>query len=165
MEGRIIEELRKTDFSTQEEARRHIAAVQAHIQEYEQDLYENDKYGAEEKAKIRNWRLSLYNIARSRVQVPEGTEHLEELENTVKLVHRQVQKADINQKLLDKGTLKLMGLSYTNQDIEKKLVEARGRIKDNKRKERMEWLMICVAGILFAAICVLILFEKLVAKR
>jgi hypothetical protein len=164
MEDRIVEELRRTEFVSQEEVRRHVAEVQAHIQEYEQDLYESNRYNAEERAKIRKWRLGLYNTVRSRASVPENTEALEELESTARLVHRQVQKADANQRLLDKSTLKLMGLNYTNRDIERKLEEARRRIRENKKRERTEWLMIAVAAVVFIFVCILILFEKFVTR-
>lgn len=47
-----------------------------------------------------------------------------------------MKKADINQKLLDKSTLKLIGLNYTNLDIEEILNNSQKKIKEKKKKER-----------------------------
>lgn len=165
MEDRINEGLKRTVFSSQDELKRYTTSMQSMIQEYEQNLYETDGYNKVEREKIKQWRDELYVIVQRNRDIPESNDSLDELERTVRVVHRQVSKADTNQKLLDKGTLKLMGLNYTNMDIEKALEDGRRKLRESKKKERSEVLLIIGAFIAFVSVCFLIIFDKFVSRK
>ncbi|AFM99448.1 hypothetical protein KMI_09g15230 [Encephalitozoon hellem] len=163
MEEKINTELSRTEFSSQEDLKKHISLVQAMVRDYEKDLYEKGKYDDSAKSKVRDWRDKLYKVAQEHKDISENAENLDELESTVKLVHRQIGKADTNQQILGKSTLKLMGLNYTSSDIEKALVDTRRKLKENQRQERTEVFLVLAALLIFILVCMLILFDKFVS--
>lgn len=165
MRDRIDKELARTGFASQEELRGYVSSTQAMIQEYERQLYETSSYSGAERDRLKEWRHRLYQIVRANKDVPEKEGDGDELESTVRIVHRQVRKADANQQLLDRGTLKLMGLSYTSSDIEKALSDARRRVLDGRRKERSEAMLVLLALLTFVCVCAVILFDKFVSWR
>jgi len=165
MENKINEELTKIRFTSQDELKRYTSSVQMLIQDYEQYLYEMNNYDKFEQNKIKQWRNKLYQIIQENKDIPERMENFDELEGTVKVIHRQVKKADINQQLLDKSTLKLMGLNYTSGDVEKALIDTKKKIKENQKKERNEIFLIMIAFIIFIFVCFLILFDKFVSRK
>ncbi|AFN84156.1 hypothetical protein EROM_111750 [Encephalitozoon romaleae SJ-2008] len=164
MEKKINTELSRTEFSSQEDLRRHASFVQTMIRDYEKNLYEKGEYDDSSKSRVKDWRDRLYKITQEHKDTSEGAENLDELENTVKLVHRQIGKADTNQQILGKSTLKLMGLNYTSNDIEKVLVDTRRKIKESQRQERTEGFLVLAALLVFMLVCILILFDKFVSS-
>lgn len=164
MEKKINTELSRTEFSSQEDLRKHASLVQAMIREYEKNLYEKGEYDDSSKSRVKDWRDKLYKITQEHKDVSESAETLDELENTVKLVHRQIGKADANQQILGKSTLKLMGLNYTSNDIEKALADTRRKLRENQKKERTEGFLVLVALLVFMLVCILILFDKFVSS-
>lgn len=161
----IEKALERRDFGSQDELREFVGSVQRLIRKHEQHLYEVDEFTAAEQNRIREWRNRLHQIFQECRGIPEKSEHSDELEKTARVAHRQVRKADANQQVLDKSTLKLMGLNYTNGDIEKALQDARKRIRENKQREKTEVFLIFAAFGIFASICLLVLFDKFVSAR
>ncbi|CAD26096.1 hypothetical protein [Encephalitozoon cuniculi GB-M1] len=164
MEEKINTELSRTEFSSQEDLKKHVLFVQAMIRDYEKHLYEEGRYDDPSKSNVRHWRDKLYRTVQEHRDISESAENLDELENTARLVHRQIGKADANQQILDRSTLKLMGLNYTSNDIEKALTDTRNKLKENQKQERFETLLVLIALLVFILICVLILFDKFVSS-
>lgn len=164
MEEKINKEVLRAEFGTQEDLRKHMSSVQAMIRDYEKHLYEEGRYDGASKAKIKHWRDKLYRTAQEHKDISEASENLDELEGTVRMVHRQIGKADANQQVLDKSTLKLMGLDYTSGDIEKALGDTRAKVKENQRQERTEVIMVLGALLVFVCVCIVILFDKFVSR-
>lgn len=164
METEIEKELMRTEFESQQDLKVFTTKLQVKIQEYEQMLYDEENFTEAERQKIKRWRQKLYDLVRANNIVKEEDDACNELEKTVKVVHRQIQKADTNQALLDSSTLKLMGLNYSNADIEKIVEETKKRIQRNKSKEKQEINFIIGAFIIFICVCLLILFDKFVTN-
>ncbi|KAH9410716.1 hypothetical protein HK407_12g18480 [Ordospora pajunii] len=164
MDDHINKELSRSDFSSLEDLKEHIRSVQVMVSKYEKQMYESDSYNDSCRNKIREWRNRLYQIAQENKNAHESLDNVDELEKTARLVHRQISKADTNQNVLDKSTLKLMGLNYTSKDIENALAETKKKMKKNKQQERVEVLLLTGAFVLFVCVCILILFDKLVSK-
>ncbi|ADM12675.1 uncharacterized protein Eint_111760 [Encephalitozoon intestinalis ATCC 50506] len=165
MEKKINEELLKKEFASQEDLRNHVSLIQTMIRDYEKDLYERGEYDDLSKNKVKDWRNKVYRIIQEHKETSESMENIDELENTIKLVHRQIGKADSNQQILGKSTLKLMGLNYTNTDIEKALMDTRKKLKESQRQEKIEGFLVLAALLVFILVCILILFDKFVSGR
>ncbi|KAM0671835.1 hypothetical protein CWI42_121740 [Ordospora colligata] len=164
MDEEINRKIMRSNFSSPEELKEHIRLVQAMVSEYEKKMYETYNYDDKCRTKIREWRNKLYQMAHENKITQESSDNIDELEKTARLVHRQIGKADTNQSVLDKSTLKLMGLNYTSKDIENALVETKEKMKKNRKQERAEVFLLTGAFVLFVCVCILILFDKLVSK-
>lgn len=125
MDVKIEEELKKSEFKSQEDLDNHINYVLSLINEFEQYLYDKEDFTTTQQAKIRRWRQVLFNKSQLKNTIEEIPEVLE---STVRIVNRQLNKMDTNKGLLRKGTLKLIGLNYTNEDIEKGLSKTKSKL-------------------------------------
>lgn len=82
------------------------------------------------------------------------------LESTVNILNRQIKKIDSNTALLNKGTVKLMGLEYTNTDVDKELVQTRNKIIEAKNIEKREVYLMYFAFYIFLGVCLTLLLDK-----
>ncbi|KAF9763413.1 hypothetical protein NGRA_1280 [Nosema granulosis] len=119
---------------------------------YEQDLYDKDLFSKTEQSKIKKWRNALFNITTD--SVPEV------LESTVKIINRQINKMDSNTSLLSRGTLKLMGLNYTNEDIDAALLKTKNKLGEKKRTEMREIRLVYFSFFVLIGVCLYVLVDK-----
>ncbi|KAM0676822.1 hypothetical protein BDAP_002563 [Binucleata daphniae] len=88
-----------------------------------------------------------------------------DLEETVRLVSREVLKTNKHIMMLEKSTLKLKGLNYTSKDLEKEIEETKKLMEKDRLQERKEFYYIKAAIAVFVSVCVLILLDKFGIKR
>lgn len=151
-------------FATEEDLRRYVNNVKQKVIEYEQLLIEEGRYTESAESQVGEWRRQIWGIiseSKKRIGREHATEKHNDVFETVKLASRQVDKANVNLQLLDKSTLKLVGLNYSSRDIENELAKARDAIMKNRAEERKEVWMIYVGVLLLAVVCLAILVDKL----
>eukprot|EP00866_Antonospora_locustae_P001879 jgi/Antlo1/1879/50 len=154
-------------FATEEDLRQYVNNVKQKIIEYEQLLLEEGQYTESVESQVGEWRRRIWGMIsenKKRIGSKSITEKHNEVFETVKLASRQVDKANVNLQLLDKSTLKLVGLNYSSRDIENELRKARDAIMKNRAEERKEVWMIYVGVLLLAVVCLAILTDKLFAS-
>lgn len=162
MDQKIEERLAHPDTSSQGSLRGFVKDVQALIGDYEQQLYEDGEADPAGLARVKRWRARCLAIVRANKTQPAENKGFDEAGvETLKLVHRQIQFADTNQRLLDRGTLKLVGLDYSCGDIEKAIAETRKKVQAGKSKERREKRNLLLGFIFFVAVCLFIVVDKL----
>ncbi|EQB59863.1 molecular chaperone [Vairimorpha apis BRL 01] len=133
-----------------------IAKIKDLINEYEQDLYDKESYTEMNQKKVKYWRQKLFQhmISKEEEEIPEI------LESTVNIVNRQINKIDNNMALLNKGTIKLLGLDYTNTDIDKALIHTKNKILERKSIEKKEIRFMYISLMIFVSMCIFILIDK-----
>lgn len=163
MDKRIEEALAEPHIESQIELKKFVKQVQSQINEYERILYAKELVIPETSQKIKVWRSRLLQIIRENKELPEETyEDPEEKDGieALKLLNRQLSLAESNQKSLEKSTLKLIGLDYTSNDIEKTILETRKKFESSVNMERSENRNLLIAFTLFITVCIAILIDK-----
>ncbi|KAK1348148.1 hypothetical protein CWI37_0220p0010 [Hamiltosporidium tvaerminnensis] len=158
-------------FKNEKDLKEYALNIRRSIQDYEIFLYENDKYSNQEEEKIKEMRKRLSEYITITTKNIKNTpkeeikEEHKEIFETVKLVARQVTKADVNTQLLEKSTLKLKGLNYSNKEIEREIQNTRNNILRSKKEERKEIICLIIGFLVFIGVCFYIILDRLhVAK-
>lgn len=165
MDGDIERRLENPRVGSRDELRSFIRETQSLIGEYERQHYgDADPRVA---GRIGRWRRRILEIIREKKQLggaeDETTEELsKDGIDTLRLLNRQLQQAESNQQILERSTLKLIGLDYSCGDIEGAIVETRRKMQQGLGKERKERRNILIAFIFFAGVCFYILFDRIV---
>lgn len=157
MDTKIENELTKSDFKSQEELDNHIDAILTMINNYEQDLYDKDAYSRVEQSRVRRWRNLLYNMSQLKNTIEDVPEVLE---STVKIINRQIHKMDTNTNLLSRGTVKLMGLNYTNEDIDKALLKTKDKLTEKNQLEAREIRLVYFSFLVLLGVSLFVILDK-----
>ncbi|KAI5150026.1 hypothetical protein ENBRE01_1254 [Enteropsectra breve] len=166
MENTIEDFLERQNFTTNEELKEFSRQANKLIAEYEKHacvLEDPDEHTSD---KIKAWRKRVFQIIKENKKIDQpvddskGGEGIE----TLRLINRQMQHAEKNQALLDKSTLKLIGLDYTCDDIAKAVKETSKKIGKRNIIEQKERRNLTLAFGLFIMICVFILIDKIRIK-
>lgn len=160
MQNVIEKELEKNEFKSEEDLSIFINRIRHLISEYEQDLYDKGTYTRQNQLLVKTWRSKLYNLFQKRDSFVAQSDIPDVLESTVNILNRQIKKIDSNTALLNKGTVKLMGLEYTNTDIDKELVQTRNKIIEAKNIEKREVYLMYFAFYIFLGVCLTLLLDK-----
>lgn len=162
MDKVIEKSLEKKDFATEAEMKAFISEMQSKITTYEKILYEQDKVDAKHLKMIKVWRSKLLQILKESKELPI-TENAEEKEGfeALKLMNKQVDLADTNQKILDKSTLKVLSLDYSSKELENAILETTKKFEKSFSKERSEGRRLIAMFIVFIGVCLSIIFDKI----
>jgi hypothetical protein len=163
---RIIDKLlEKTEFSSQVELKAFVSEVQSKITIYEKVLYQEDQVDSVNLKKIKAWRNKLLTTLKMNKELPieEKKEEKEGLE-ALSLLNRQVEMADVNQKILKKSTLKVMSLDYSSKELEQAILDTNRKFEKNAKKESLEGRNLIFMFILFLSVCLAIILDKLYLK-
>lgn len=172
MDKKIEEALAAPKLTTQAGVKKFLKETRALIDEYECGQYEEESDNEATASKVRRWRSRLLAIVREHKNLPDEEEVAESSDeaeakeglSTLKMLNQQLLMADTNQKLLERGTLKLVGLSYSCNDIEKAIIESRKKITVGKSKEQKERRNIFIGFIFLVCVCLFILLDKFYMK-
>lgn len=148
---------------TEADLRSFVADVKQKIVAYERSLLEGGTYDEDADMRVNKWRKRMVQIIsenRKKVARVGGGKHNDIFE-TFKLVSRQIDKADINLQLLDKSTLKLVGLDYSSKDIENEINKTKSILAKNRYEEVKEVRMLYLGLAVLLVVCLLILLDKL----
>lgn len=160
MEGQIEELLREPCLDSQDTLKKFVNKMQNLIMDFEQSLYAKDDPVLKEQ--IKRWRKRLFRIIKENRQLPEiAEEGTMDALSTLQMVNKQKDMAITNQRLLDKGTLKLIGLNYTAKDIEESIAAAKKNLQFAKSKERKERKNLILGFLFFISVCIFILIDRL----
>lgn len=161
MDSIIEKKLKSPEIKTQEDMKRFVSEVQSKIILFEKEIYDKDGLSPEILKKIKSWRSRLLEIVRSNKELPvrEDPEEQEGLE-TLSLLNRQLEHADLNQKILDKSTLKLASLDLSTDELDKVIVETRKKFEGSLKKEETEYRRLILALAIFICVCIAILVDK-----
>ncbi|ELA40917.1 uncharacterized protein VICG_02057 [Vittaforma corneae ATCC 50505] len=165
MDSIIEKKLESPEIKSQEEMKQFVSEMQSKITLFEKNMYDMDGVNPETLKKIKAWRSRLLEIVRSNRELPakEDPEEREGLE-TLKLLNRQLEYADLNQKILDKSTLKLASLDFSTDELDKVIAETRKRLESNLKKEEGEYRRLILAFTVFICVCIAILIDKIRLK-
>ncbi|KAM0676067.1 hypothetical protein GVAV_000028 [Gurleya vavrai] len=176
LEKNIINSLKVPFFETENELKNHLKNTRDMIANYELFLYEIEAYDDEEIEKITKWRRTLAinantvknsilkNVKEQFNSKSANRDDINDLEETVRLVSREINKADQNISILQKSTIKLKGINYTSKDLEKEIEETRRMIQKDKNMERKEILRIKMAICIFIFVCFAIFVDIIRSK-
>jgi hypothetical protein len=164
MHKTIEKELEKEDFKSEDDLNRFIDRIRNLISEYEHDLYDKGTYTKNNQILVKKWRSQLYKLSQKRDSLVTQNDIPDVLESTVNILNRQISKIDSNTALLNRGTLKLMGLDYTNNDIDKELVQTKNKIVQCKNNEQREIRMMYISMFLFCTVCFFVMIDKFILK-
>lgn len=165
MEAYIEKKLSEPDAKTQEETRKFVQDLQSKITLYEKNIYDRGDLSSAALKKIKGWRARLLEISRANKEPParEDAEEHEGLE-TLRLLNRQLDHADLNKKILDKSTLKLASLDFSTDELDKVIVETRRKFETGLRREQQEYRRLILVFLLFLCLCAGIALDKLRLK-
>lgn len=162
MESAIEKLLTCPEINTQEELRRFVADVQSKITIFEKQIYERGDADPAVLKRIRSWRTKLLEIIKNNKELPEQEDPEEKAGmQTLKLLNRQIDFADTNQRILDKSSLKLVSLDISSDQLDKAMVETRKKLENGLKTEDMEYRRLVIAFIIYIIICIGILIDKL----
>ena len=134
-----------------------IKQTQLLINKYELENYAN--YTEEIKREVAQFRSKVCEIAKNIKNENEETGEDEGIE-ILKMLNKQLILADINQNALEKGTIKLERLNYTNVDILEEISKANSKIVEKKNREKSEMRRIKWAYKMMMILCLLIILDK-----
>lgn len=165
MESFIEKSLEKPEINSQEELKRFISSLQSKITVFEKQVYEKDAIDQEILKKIRSWRARLLQIVKENKELPEvvNPEETAGME-VLKMLNKQIECADTNQKILAKSTLKLASLDLSTTDLDKIIIETRKKFESDAKREQIEYKKLLIAFIVFLGICFGILLDKIRMK-
>ena len=165
MDKHIEQALERTEFNTQGELDSFIKETQVKIAKYEKLLYLEDGFDKEKLEKVKKWRVKLFRPAKQNKELPvkEDKEEKEGLE-ALKMLNRQVDLADKNQKILNKSTLKVLSLNYSSKELENAIVETSKMIEKSMSKEKQEERRMILMFLVFIGVCLVILLDKIQLK-
>lgn len=161
MESYIEKKLQNPEINSQEETKQFVSELQGKITLYEKSVYDRGDLDADTLNKIKRWRTRLLEIVRANKERPvqETPEEAEGIE-VLKLLNRQLDHANVNQKILDNSTLKLASLDLSTDELDKVIVETRVKFEKSLKKEEVEYRRLVVAFMVFILVCIAILFDK-----
>jgi len=153
-----LEELFSTvSVNTQVELRNFIKDANRLILGLEKEQIMSEEVDGDE---VEKWKKKLRGLIEEKRELPEKDENEEGYE-ALRILQRQISLADTNQQALDGGTLKLINLGSTCEEIEVSMKEAGKKMYNWKRKERKENRNLMMAFGLFLAVCLYILVDRL----
>lgn len=152
--------------TTIEDLKRFQSAFYKKIHSYEMQLYNENRYDTDKVDLIKSWRqqfrLKVIRLKESTEQEPRVyREDSNDLEETVHLVARQVQKAEHNRAELEGSTVKLKSLNMSSRDLQKEIDKTRRNINVRKLQEQREVWLIKIGFVLLGLVCLFILMDKL----
>ncbi|KCZ81373.1 hypothetical protein H312_01255, partial [Anncaliia algerae PRA339] len=124
---------------TEEDLRKYLTKATNLISQYEKTLVENDLYDVNAQY-INAWHDKVINYIRTVTKREDHVMNQEENElfDVVKMASKQVDKADYNSELLDKSGIKLKGLNYSLEEVEKEIESTKINLMKNKYEEMKE---------------------------
>ncbi|KAI5168488.1 hypothetical protein PAEPH01_0176 [Pancytospora epiphaga] len=161
--------LKDPEPKNQVELRNYMQKTRSMIDTYEQSIYEDGRASEETAVQIKRWRGVLIAIIRKNRHLPEDTEEAKERDEEeddkagveiLKLMNQQLHYASNNQRLLERGTLKLVGLDYSYDEIEREVRKTRKRVSDGRNKELTEKRNLGIAFVIFISVCLFVLVDK-----
>ncbi|ORE00595.1 hypothetical protein A0H76_2193 [Hepatospora eriocheir] len=167
---KIIRLLDDPTINNENEFKTYVTRVQKLIFQYERSLY-ND-YTDENKEEIRSFRKNLSSIITfykkeslfKNNEEPKFSSKAKDGLSTLKLLNVQLATAKVNKNLLEKGTLKLVGLNYTSKDIKEGIIGANKKLKNLNIQEKNEIKRLRIVFTVFLLITFLIIIDKLYLK-
>ncbi|ORD97553.1 hypothetical protein HERIO_565 [Hepatospora eriocheir] len=167
---KIIRLLDDPTINNENEFKTYVIKVQKIIFQYERSLY-ND-YTDENKEEIRSFRKNLSSIITfykkeslfKNNEEPKFSSKAKDGLSTLKLLNVQLATAKVNKNLLEKGTLKLVGLNYTSKDIKEGIIGANKKLKNLNIQEKNEIRRLRIVFTVFLLITFLIIIDKLYLK-
>ncbi|KAM0686979.1 hypothetical protein COBT_001789 [Conglomerata obtusa] len=176
LEYKIKELVNLPPYALEKEIKSHLNKAYTLIHNYELELYEKEMYTDNEIQKIKQWRSTLiknanrlktqiYNSKTTNDEVIPKRDDLNDLEETVRLVSREICKTDKNISLLERSTLKLKGINYTSKDLEREISETRKMMLKEKLQEQKEVFLIKIAILIFMIVCLIIIFDIVKLQR
>ena len=163
MEKEIEESLKCPNVNSQSELKLFVKKMQSKTAKFEQQLYENG-ISDDSISKIKKWRRRIIEIINENKELPEENIETEKEKagiDTLKLLNRQLNLADTNQMILQKSTLKLIGLDYSTSEIENQISKTKKNFENSMQKELQERKNLIKAFVLFIIICIIIIADKM----
>lgn len=160
MDRAIDDELRNAKFNSQDELKSFIRKIQSKIALYEKRSYLNESYTEKTASKIQVWRNKIQKIINSNREIEETENDDKAGLHILKLLNKQISISDTNQNILEKSTLKLLGLNYSIADIEKIIQETGKRFEQGINIENSEIRNIKIALCIFVFVCLGIIIDK-----
>lgn len=147
-------------FTNRDSMWKHLKEVQLLINKFELKHYSN--YTDEIKRQVQEYRAAVNNIIQNHKFCMKQTEELESQEelDVLQMINQQIIAANINQQLLEKGTVKLDSLDYTTEEIFAEIQKANKKIIEQKNIEKKEIFRIKRAFRWLIIVCVFILCDK-----
>lgn len=167
MEKLIEENLSGNEIKSKDDLKEFVKKIQSQIKLYEKKLYDKTMVSEENLSKIKIWRARLYDIINKNSDLPDlSVNDQEEVEgiNTLHLLNKQLDLADANQSILEKSSLKLIGLNYSSAEIEKLIYQAGKKLESGVATEIAENRRLIFALVSFIVICIGILIDKFRSK-
>lgn len=161
MDQIIEKKLNNPQIKSQEEMKTFVSDVQSKISLFEKEIYGKENVNEEALKKIKTWRSRLLEIIKNNKELPleENDEDKEGLD-TLKLLNRQLEHADLNQQILSKSTLKIASLDYSTDELDKIILETRKKIENNLKREEIEYRRLILAFLFLVVICIAIIIDK-----
>ncbi|OQS55426.1 hypothetical protein EHP00_666 [Ecytonucleospora hepatopenaei] len=161
LKEKIMKNLKEVNYENKKKTEDLMKNTLILINQYETSKYSN--YTEEVKEEIRNYRQKAKGILNKVKEKNKNTREVDtELEGieVLKSLNKQLVLADLNQSALEKGTVKLETLNYTNDDILNQINKANKKIVAQKNKEKSEMNKIRWAYKMLLILCFLILLDK-----
>ncbi len=165
LKNEIINILKDPKIENDAELKLYAKRVQKLIGEYEESIYEN--YTEEKRREVKSYRKRLGQIIDSfKLKFREEGSVLDKHEGVeaLKLLNSQISMGEVNRRLLEKGTLKLVGLNYTNKEIDKAIDDASIKFERTRNIEKSEIRKIKIAFYFLILIIILIILDKIYLK-
>lgn len=146
---------------TEEDLRKYLTKATNLISQYEKTLVENDLYDVNVQY-INAWHDKVINYIRTVTKREDHVMNQEENElfDVVKMASKQVDKADYNSELLDKSGIKLKGLNYSLEEVEKEIESTKINLMKNKYEEMKEERFLYIGLIVLLLSCFIIFVDK-----
>ncbi|KCZ78416.1 hypothetical protein H311_00552 [Anncaliia algerae PRA109] len=146
---------------TEEDLRKYLTKATNLISQYEKTLVENDLYDVNVQY-INAWHDKVINYVRTVTKREDHVMNQEENElfDVVKMASKQVDKADYNSELLDKSGIKLKGLNYSLEEVEKEIESTKINLMKNKYEEMKEERFLYIGLIVLLLSCFIIFVDK-----
>ncbi len=128
-------------------------------------LYQEDAFDKESLNQVKRWRVSLFKIAKDNKELPinEDKEEKDGLD-ALKMLNKQVDLADTNQKILSKSTLKVLSLNYSSKELESVILETTKKIEKSVSREHLEHRKLMIMLLIFISVCFAILCDKIYVR-
>lgn len=153
------------EIRSQSDLKRFVTEVQSKITTFEKQIYgeENDPGLIK---KIKGWRQRLLEIIKNNRELPENEDPEEKKGiDTLKLLNKQINDAELNQQILAKSTLKLASLDLSAGDLDKVIIETRNKMEQNLKREKIEYRKLLIVFFAFLCICIGIFIDKYRMKK
>ncbi|KAL6121874.1 hypothetical protein NUSPORA_01154 [Nucleospora cyclopteri] len=164
LKAEIERKLEVENFKNILEMRNHLKNIKFLIVKYEQVFYGN--FTEERKGEIRCFRRRITEILKKNKNlINEETTQKEEKDDegieTLRMINKQIALSESNQRILEKGTIKLQTLDLTNADITDEIKKANKKVSKFKEAEKNQIRRIKMAYFFLLLISFLIICDKM----